>query len=237
MNAGFQRWIIEHPEILGLGTVDFIGREIKQVTGGRLDLLLEDRNNNIRYAVELQLGALDESHIIRTIEYWDVERRRSPQFQHVAVIVAEDVTSRFLNVISLLNRSIPLIAVQLKAIESGDAISLIANRVVDLIPIEENGDPPTEEFDRNYWEKNKPQAGLKIIDELHSISQEIEPDTELRYTKNYISAQWGNRIRKLPIDDTRSRERRLGLEIAVPGRNDGKYPRVRSSICEIQFLV
>ena len=30
------------------------------------------------YEVEVMLGVLDESHIIRTIEYWDVERQRRP---------------------------------------------------------------------------------------------------------------------------------------------------------------
>ena len=54
---------------------------------------------------------MDESHLIRAIEYWDIERRRFPQYDHVAVVVAEDVTSRFLNVISLMNRTIPLIAI------------------------------------------------------------------------------------------------------------------------------
>ncbi len=38
---------------------------------GRLDLLLQDANQR-RYEVEIQLGATDESHIIRTIEYWDI---------------------------------------------------------------------------------------------------------------------------------------------------------------------
>ncbi len=37
------------------------------------------------------LGAVDESHIIRTIEYWDVERQRYPTLQHRAVIVAEEI--------------------------------------------------------------------------------------------------------------------------------------------------
>lgn len=60
---------------------------------------------------------MDESHLIRAIEYWDIERRRFPQYDHVAVVVAEDVTSRFLNVISLMNRTIPLIAIQLKGVE------------------------------------------------------------------------------------------------------------------------
>ena len=48
-----------------------------------------------------------ESHIIRTIEYWDIERKRYPQYEHCAVLVAEDITSRFLNVISLFNGTIP----------------------------------------------------------------------------------------------------------------------------------
>ncbi len=65
-----------------------------------LDLLLQDPDTNRRYEVELQLGPTDESHIIRTIECWDIERKRYPQYDHCAVIVAEDITSRFLNVIS-----------------------------------------------------------------------------------------------------------------------------------------
>ncbi len=60
--------------------------------------------------MEIQLGKTDESHIIRTIEYWDIERKRYPQYDHVAVIVAEDITSRFLSVIGLFNGAIPLVA-------------------------------------------------------------------------------------------------------------------------------
>ena len=50
--------------------------ERRQPSGGRLDLLLTDVENRVRYEVEIQLGPLDESHIIRTIEYWAIERRR-----------------------------------------------------------------------------------------------------------------------------------------------------------------
>lgn len=41
------------------------------------------------YEEEVMLGALDESHIIRIIEYWGVERQRRPGSEHRAVIVAE----------------------------------------------------------------------------------------------------------------------------------------------------
>ena len=89
--------IAENPQIIGLGELELIDRERKQYKSGRLDLLLADFENNARYEVELQLGQTDESHIIRTIEYWDIEKRRYPQYDHCAVLIAEELTNRFLN--------------------------------------------------------------------------------------------------------------------------------------------
>jgi hypothetical protein len=113
--------------------------EQPQPYAGRLDLLLVDTESRTRYEVEIQLGATDESHKIRTIEYWDNERRRYPDREHAAVIVAEDITSRFLNVISLFNRAIPLVAIQLRALDVGGVLTLHATKVLDLttFPIEE----------------------------------------------------------------------------------------------------
>ena len=109
--------LVDRPSLLGLGDLDVRDSERRQPSGGRLDLLLVDPETRTRYEVEIQLGATDETHIIRTIEYWDIERKRYPQYEHVAVIVAENVTSRFLNVIQLFNGSIPLIAVQLQLVK------------------------------------------------------------------------------------------------------------------------
>ena len=99
-----QQKISEDPSIIGLG--DLIVKDVErvQISGGRLDLLLHEPETNRRYEIELQLGKTDETHIIRTIEYWDWERKRYPQYEHCAVIIAEDITSRFLNVISLKKR-------------------------------------------------------------------------------------------------------------------------------------
>jgi hypothetical protein len=87
-------------------------------------MLLSDPDSATRYEVELQLGPTDETRIIRTIEYWDIERRRYPQYEHVGVIVAEDITSRFLNVIGLFNGFIPLVALQVQALAIGDQVTL-----------------------------------------------------------------------------------------------------------------
>src|SRR5579872_6318975 len=116
-----ERWvqdrIAEDPSVLGLGDLVLRDKERIQPRAGRLDLLLQDQETNRRYEVELQLGATDEAHIIRTIEYWDIERKRYPQYDHCAVLVAEDITSRFLNVVSLFNGSIPLVAIQMQSLK------------------------------------------------------------------------------------------------------------------------
>jgi hypothetical protein len=95
--------IIDDPSLLGLGDVEIAGREHRQPVAGRIDFLMRDTEAETFYEIEVMLGTLDESHIIRTIEYWDIERQRRPQFDHRAVIVAEQITSRFFNVLRLLN--------------------------------------------------------------------------------------------------------------------------------------
>jgi len=97
-----QNLIASDPEILGLGSLVVKDRERTHRGRGRLDMLLQDEDSVGRYEIEIQLGASDESHIIRTIEYWDHERKLYPQYEHTAVLIAEDITSRFLNVVSLL---------------------------------------------------------------------------------------------------------------------------------------
>src|SRR5205814_9863447 len=130
-----ERWvqqiIADDPSILGLGDLVLKDKERIQPRAGRLDLLLQDAETNRRYEVEVQLGKTDESHIIRTIEYWDIERKRYPMYEHTAVIVAEDITSRFLNVIGLFNGMIPLIALQLHAIRVGDGVALVFTKILN----------------------------------------------------------------------------------------------------------
>ena len=130
-----ERWIqdliAEEPSILGLGDLVLRDKERIQPRAGRLDLLLQDTDTDRRYEVEIQLGTTDESHIIRTIEYWDIEKKRYPQYDHCAVLIAEEVTSRFLNVISLFNGTPPLIAIQMQAIKVGENMTVVFTKVMD----------------------------------------------------------------------------------------------------------
>jgi hypothetical protein len=179
--------ILEDPSILGLGDLEVRDAERRQPKAGRLDLLLQDPETERRYEIEIMLGSTDASHIIRTLEYWDIERKRYPDYEHCAVIVAEDITSRFLNVISLFNSAIPIIAVQLKAIRIGNNLTLYFTKVLDEIERgEEDDDVAGPLVDRTYWEGRTSKLTLGIADESVKIFNEIESGFSLDYKKNYL---------------------------------------------------
>ena len=187
-----ERWvqdiIAEDPTVLGLGDLILKDKERIQPHAGRLDLLLQDSDSTRRYEVEVQLGKTDESHVIRTIEYWDVERKRYPQYEHCAVIVAEDITGRFLNVISLFNGFIPLIALQMNAFTVGNTVSLVFTKVLDQLTLGlvEEDEEVAEVTDRAYWEKRGSGATVALVDDLLGILREFDPTLELKYNKFYI---------------------------------------------------
>jgi hypothetical protein len=144
------------------------------------------RNSESYYEVEIMLGAIDESHIIRSIEYWDIERQRRPQHDHVAVIVAEQITSRFFNVLRLLNRAVPMVAVQMSAFRFGDA-EIVLHPVTVLNVTEETSDEtdvdPAERVDRAYWEKRAASSLLKAVD---TISKFVR-DPRLTWNRGHVA--------------------------------------------------
>ena len=186
--AWVQEQIAKEPVILGLGDLILRDKERIQGSAGRLDLLLQDPESLKRYEVEIQLGAMDERHIIRAIEYWDIEKKRYPQYEHAAVIVAEDITTRFLNVIQLFNGAIPLIALKMTAYEINGEVHLAFVKVLDEVVYgfvgedEADGEPA----DRDYWEKKSTPKSLSIVDKLFKLVSQIEPNATLKYNRHYI---------------------------------------------------
>jgi hypothetical protein len=215
---GVQGLIAADPAILGLGDLVLRDKERIQPRAGRLDLLLQDAEKR-RYEVEVQLGPTDEAHIIRTIEYWDIERKRYPQYEHCAVLVAEDITSRFLNVISLFNGSIPLIALQMQALKVGEHTTLIFTKVLDELSrglVEEDEDAEAAPADRAYWEKKG--ATVQLADELLGIIREIDPSLELRYNRYYIGLSKDGQ--PFNFAQFRPRKSTINLEINLPQSDD-----------------
>lgn len=247
-----QARLAEDPAILGLGDLVLKDKERMQPGAGRLDLLLQDPDSLRRYEVEIQLGKTDETHIIRTIEYWDIERRRFPQYDHCAVLVAEDITSRFLNVIGLFNGFIPLIAIQLRALEVDGKIGLVFTRVLDELPLGLEEDEEAQEVtDRAYWEEKRgTKATVQMADKLLELIHEFAPEYELKYNKFYIGlakdGQANNFVAfkpqksalrlevKLPeTDETSERIEGAGLTVLDYDRRWGQY-RIKISRADLE---
>jgi hypothetical protein len=215
-----ERWvqdrIAENPQILGLGDVVLKDKERIQPRAGRLDLLLQDAEASHRYEVEVQLGKTDESHIIRTIEYWDIERKRYPQYEHTAVIVAEEITARFLNVISLFNGTIPLIAIQMSAVELAGTVSLLFTTALDeaRLGLVDEDEEVQEVTDRYYWEARGSKATVAMADEMLKLVAEFAPGLELKYNKFYIGLATNGQPNNFLI--FRPQKNTLRVEVRLP---------------------
>jgi len=219
-NSIDERWvqniIADDPRIVGLG--DVIVKDIERNQGkGRLDILLQDAEGYRRYEVEIQLGSTDESHIVRTIEYWDIERRKYPQYDHVAVIIAEDITSRFFNVINLFNGFIPIIAIQMTAINIDGGVGIIFNKVLDSVKLGYIGsdESVSEKVDEAYWEKKTTKESVRLAKEILRIAREVVSgqDINLNYVKTYIGFQVDGRSQNFAT--CRPKKKGIRLDVSI----------------------
>lgn len=229
-----QQLIAEDPSILGLGELVLRDRERIQPRAGRLDLLLQDVDTKRRFEVEIQLGATDEAHIIRTIEYWDIERKRYPQYDHCAVIIAEDVTSRFLNVISLFNGAVPLIAIQMQALRVGEHLTLNFTTVLDELTrglVDEDEDAEAAPADRAYWESKATRDTVALADELLTLAKSFDPELELKYTRFYIGMSRHRQVYNFATFRPRKNHLLLGLRLP---ENEELTQRIEATGIETQ---
>ena len=213
-----QKRIAEKPSILGLGDLYLKDWERRQPQGGRLDILLQSADDPpTRYEVEIQLGASNETHIIRTIEYWDVERRRYPQYDHVAVPVAEDITSRFLNVVGLFNGFIPIIGLQMQALRVAGKLTLVFTKAIDVLTLGlvDEDEEIAETADRAYWLKRGSVLTVDLTEEIFgTFVKPNDGELKLKYNKQYIglskNGQPINFVKFLP------RKKALILRVKLP---------------------
>lgn len=189
--AGFdeywlQEQILNNPSALELGDLEVISRERLQSSGGRLDILLKDPQEDKMYEVEVMLGDTDETHIVRTIEYWDNEKRKFPQRQHQAVLVAERFSRRYFNVIQLFSHAIPITAIQAYITDVAGQRSLHFLKVLDTYEEPDDSATVYEEHDEQYW-RDYSAWTLETAKTLLEIINPQLPAAELHYVKYYIA--------------------------------------------------
>ncbi len=182
-----QDQIAANPSCLKLGELEVVMRERHQSSGGRLDILMKDPEDDSMYEVEVMLGETDETHIIRTIEYWAREKRKWPQRQHYPVLVAESITRRFFDVIQVLSHSIPIIAIQASIEEANGQRLLAFHKILDAYEEPEDSEPADyEPHDEAYWiEKSAGTANTAKV--FLGIVEPVLSHATLNYVKNYIA--------------------------------------------------
>ena len=230
-----QERIAEDPSMLGLGDLVLKDKERIQQGAGRLDLLLQEPETNRRYEVEIQLGKTDESHIIRTIEYWDIEKKRYPQYDHCAVLIAEDITSRFLNIIHLFNGYIPFIAIQMNAYEVDDKIGLIFTKVLDelRLGLDEEDEEIYAVTDRTYWETRGSKETVKLADSILNIIKEFDNDFEIKYNKYYIGLAKKGQAKNFTI--FRAKRNNLRMEVRLERTDEIASMLENSGLDEMEY--
>ena len=194
--------IIDDPSILGLGDLRVFDNQRTQPSGGRLDVLLG--RDDERYELELQLGVTDEIHIVRTIEYWDIEKRRFPNYEHTAVIVAEEISGRFFNVINIFGYHIPIIALKVTSYRIDHKIALSVTKVLDtrdlIATVEDNEIAPP--VDREYWLQYFSAEVLQLAEDAIEKITNGKPN----YNKYYIgSIVGGSRNARLKVWNKRNK--------------------------------
>lgn len=193
-----KRWLCDRlvadPSQLGLGELELVERRRSQQASDCLDLLFTDTDpvRETRYAVEVQLGAADADHLIRAIERWSHERQQHPECDHVAVIVAEEVSGRLLEVMSLFGAVVPLIALQVTAVKvAADTATLVFTRLSGSQRAEADAASggiaaPASPKDRAFWELKLSPRSLAFTDELLGLIQSLDGDVQPHYAKGYI---------------------------------------------------
>lgn len=181
--AAIRDWIAANPDVLPLSG-GLICRDKERVQpNGRLDLLLENKQGTTRYVVEIQLGALNESHIVRAIEYWDWERTRYPYYDHQVVLLGEK-PGRFFNVVCWANRRMPLMFIQMLGV---DKTGIIFNKVLDIIePAEDDSSsvPDADKKGRKEWEREVGRESMGAVDKIFDkVVRLVAPRFELAYRK------------------------------------------------------
>lgn len=178
--------IYENPKVLGLGNLVPVNKEKKQSSGGRLDILLKDPEQNSMYEVEVMLGETDPSHIIRSIEYWDNEKRKYPQRQHFCVLVAESFDRRYFNVIQLMSLNIPMIAVQADLLEVNGEKILNFTKIIDIYIEPEESEEDIKVVNEATWTNDAPWVNTNAKELFDTLKNQVSK-INLGYTQSYIS--------------------------------------------------
>jgi hypothetical protein len=140
-------WIIEKPSRLGLGDIEIKRHELIRCRnlGGRLDIFAYRTDIDTFYEIEIMLDECDANHGLRALDFWSRERLKHPDSRHVAVLVSEDLSSRYKPILEGLPQVLPFIGIEIKVLKLPfeDGVATILTSIIvqshDLKDDQKNG--------------------------------------------------------------------------------------------------
>jgi hypothetical protein len=141
--------------------------------------------------------------------------------------VAEEITSRFHNVISLFNGSIPLIAIQMRAFQIEEKVALTFITVLDeqTRGLVDEDEEIQEQADRSYWDKRANKTTVEMALEIIDWIRTWDTAVEAKYNKFYIGLAKGGKAFNFAV--FRPKKATLGLDIALE-RSEETQERLES---------
>jgi predicted transport protein len=95
----------------------------------------------------------------------------------------------------MFNGTIPLVAIQMRALQVDDKVGLVFTKVLDQMSLGlvDDDEGVSEVTDRSYWEDRATKKTVAMADKLLEIVREHDGSLELKYNKFYIGlAKDGN---------------------------------------------
>lgn len=131
------------------------------------------------------------------------------------MLVAEEVTARFLNILQLINGVVPIVVLQVSALQVGHQVVLSFTKLLDEVSLgtELEDDPGART--RSWWEGRASAASLKLLDECLDLLRALDPELAPSYQKSYVGVSQNNR----PSNFVTFRPLRHGLRVEIRAGN------------------
>jgi hypothetical protein len=169
--AWIQDCIAADPEILGLGALSVIQRES---FGNGLEQLVVTRPGSAKsYSLLVQCGSTDEVQLVRAIESW------SKASAATAVLVSEEISARYLDLMTTLRGSGRLAAIQMQAMKVGGQMTVIFTNVAGELEAESVAVSPVSELAEcvaEETEANEPVAKAGLTSEAAAVLEHCDAD-------------------------------------------------------------
>jgi len=87
-----QEYFEQNTNIIGLTDGILLDKEEIQSRSKRLNMLFKESDTKNCYVVGIKLGILDEDHIKKTIEYWNLSKKKYPKYEHCIIFCVGNIT-------------------------------------------------------------------------------------------------------------------------------------------------